>query len=56
MTIWVNMIFFIWLLMTALKVFFKQIILINQNDGRSVPEYYNPGTKIEHIEHIIDLN
>jgi hypothetical protein len=24
---------FIWLLMTALKVLFKQIILINQNDG-----------------------
>jgi hypothetical protein len=33
MTTWLNMIFFIWLLMTALKVLFKLIILINQNDG-----------------------
>jgi hypothetical protein len=33
MTIWVNMTLFIWLLMNALKVLFRQIILINQNDG-----------------------
>jgi hypothetical protein len=33
MTIWVNMTIFRWLLLTALKVFFKLIILINQNDG-----------------------
>jgi len=33
MITWANMTFFVWRLMTALKVLFKLIILINQNDG-----------------------
>jgi len=33
MTTWANMTLFIWLLITAPKVLFKLIILINQNDG-----------------------
>jgi hypothetical protein len=33
MTIWVNMTLSIWLLMNALKVLFRRIIFINQNDG-----------------------
>jgi len=47
MTFWANMTFFIWLLLTAMKVHFKPIILINQNDKRGDPECYKPGTKIE---------
>jgi len=50
MTTWLNMTLFIWLLMTALKVLFKLIILINQTDGRGDPECWKPGTKIEHIK------
>jgi hypothetical protein len=41
---------FIWLAMTVLKVFFKPIILINQYDGRSDPECWKDGTKIEFIK------
>jgi hypothetical protein len=41
---------FIWLAMTVLKVLFKPIILINQYDGRSDPECWKDGTKIELIK------
>ncbi len=36
--------------MTALKVLFRQIILINQKDRRGDPECWKPGTKIEFIK------
>jgi len=48
-TIWLNMTLFTWLLMTALKVLFKLIILINQNDKCCGPACWKPGTKSELI-------
>ena len=43
---------FIWLSMTVLKVLFKLINFINQDDGGVDPEYWKPGTKIE----VINMN
>jgi hypothetical protein len=53
MTTWANITLFIWLLMTAPKVPFKLINLINQNVRLRNPGCWQPGTKIEFIK-IVD--